>query len=38
MNKSIDFNCDLGEYCSPDQEEKEKTILRYISSANIACG
>ena len=38
MNKSIDFNCDLGEYCSPEEEAREKTILRYISSANIACG
>lgn len=30
---SIDLNCDLGEGCGSDAE-----LMRYISSANIACG
>lgn len=30
---SIDLNCDMGEGCGNDPE-----LLRYISSANIACG
>jgi UPF0271 protein len=33
MGKSIDINCDLGEGCPNDAE-----LMRYISSANIACG
>ena len=31
--RSIDLNCDLGEGCGNDAE-----LMRYISSANIACG
>ena len=30
---SIDLNCDMGEGCGSDAE-----LMRYISSANIACG
>ena len=30
---TIDLNCDLGEGCGSDAE-----LMRYISSANIACG
>jgi 5-oxoprolinase (ATP-hydrolysing) subunit A len=33
MPASIDINCDLGEGCANDAE-----LMRYISSANIACG
>lgn len=33
MLVSIDLNCDLGEGCGNDAE-----LMRYISSANIACG
>lgn len=33
MRTSIDINCDLGEGCPNDAE-----LMRYISSANIACG
>ena len=33
MAPSIDINCDLGEGCGNDAE-----LMRYISSANIACG
>lgn len=33
MPLSIDINCDLGEGCPHDAE-----LMRYISSANIACG
>ena len=33
MPLSIDINCDLGEGCPNDAE-----LMRYISSANIACG
>ena len=33
MSASIDINCDLGEGCPNDAE-----LMRYISSANIACG
>ncbi|MFL6468681.1 MAG: 5-oxoprolinase subunit PxpA, partial [Pyrinomonadaceae bacterium] len=33
MALSIDINCDLGEGCENDAE-----LMRYISSANIACG
>ena len=33
MPASIDINCDLGEGCENDAE-----LMRYISSANIACG
>lgn len=33
MRESIDINCDLGEGCGNDAE-----LMKYISSANIACG
>lgn len=33
MRKTIDINCDLGEGCGADAE-----LMKYISSANIACG
>lgn len=33
MSPSIDINCDLGEGCGNDA-----ALMRYISSANIACG
>ena len=33
MQRSIDFNCDLGEGCANDAD-----IMPFISSANIACG
>ena len=33
MAASIDINCDLGEGCGNDAE-----LMRYISSANVACG
>jgi UPF0271 protein len=33
MRTSIDLNCDLGEGCPNDAE-----LMRFISSANIACG
>ena len=33
MSRSIDINCDLGEGCGNDEK-----LMRYISSANIACG
>ena len=33
MDRAIDLNCDLGEGCDNDAE-----LMRYISSANIACG
>lgn len=31
--RTVDLNCDMGEGCSNDAE-----LMRYISSANIACG
>ena len=33
MMTSVDLNCDIGEGCGNDAE-----LMRYISSANIACG
>ncbi len=33
MRATIDLNCDLGEGCGKDAE-----LMKYISSANIACG
>ncbi len=38
MRHAIDLNCDLGEYVSKTEEEKEMAIIPYVSSANIACG
>jgi len=36
--KTVDLNADIGEADTPDWAEAERNILRYISSANIACG
>ncbi|MDB2439161.1 5-oxoprolinase subunit PxpA [Hellea sp.] len=36
--KSIDLNADLGEADNPDWARNEAEMLRYITSANIACG
>jgi len=36
--KSIDLNADLGEADNADWARNEAEILRYITSANIACG
>ena len=38
MRHTIDLNCDLGEYSSKTEEQKEIAIIPYVSSANIACG
>lgn len=36
--KTIDLNADLGEADTPAGQAAELAVLRYISSANIACG
>src|SRR5437867_601231 len=36
MTQSIDINCDMGERRGEDGSEEE--LMRYIASANIACG
>lgn len=36
--KTIDLNCDLGEWRTIDQAEKDAQIMPYISSCNVACG
>jgi len=36
--KTIDLNADLGEADNPSWVASEREMLRYISSANIACG
>jgi len=36
--KTIDLNADLGEANTPEGQQAEADILKYISSANIACG
>lgn len=36
--KTIDLNADLGEADTPAGQASEAAVLRYISSANIACG
>lgn len=38
MMYRIDLNCDLGEYRSPFEEQKEIAVMPFLSSANIACG
>jgi UPF0271 protein len=38
MSRSIDLNCDLGEYDNEEGERREAAILPHVSSANIACG
>lgn len=36
--QTIDFNCDLGEFTSPEGAADESAIFQWISSCNIACG
>jgi UPF0271 protein len=38
MSRSIDLNCDLGEYDSDEGAQREAAILPHVSSANVACG
>lgn len=38
MNKKIDLNCDLGEFYGMYDERRDRQIMPYISSCNIACG
>jgi 5-oxoprolinase (ATP-hydrolysing) subunit A len=38
MNRTIDLNCDLGEFNEPTALARDKSIMTQISSANIACG
>ena len=36
--KQIDINCDMGEMAEALTDGTQETLMRYISSANIACG
>ncbi len=36
--KSIDLNADVGEAATREDQKREEAVLRYVSSANIACG
>lgn len=38
MSRSIDLNADLGEFDDPQALARDRAIMAYISSANIACG
>jgi 5-oxoprolinase (ATP-hydrolysing) subunit A len=38
MSRSIDLNADLGEFDEPAALGRDRAIMAYISSANIACG
>ncbi len=38
MIRSIDLNCDLGEYDNEEGKQRESAILPHVSSANVACG
>ncbi len=38
MEKSIDLNCDLGEWRTPEGAMLDEAIMPYISSCNVACG
>lgn len=38
MKKRIDLNCDLGEWKTIDSFNRDKAIMPFISSCNIACG
>lgn len=38
VNRRIDLNCDLGEYDTPEALTRDRAIMAFISSANIACG
>ena len=36
--KAIDLNCDLGESFGPWKMGLDDQVMRYITSANVACG
>ena len=38
MNKKIDFNCDMGESFGIHKLGMDEEVIKYITSANIACG
>ncbi len=38
MKKSIDLNCDLGEWKTSEGASRDESIMPFISSCNIACG
>ena len=38
MNKKIDFNCDMGESFGMHKLGMDEEVIKYITSANIACG
>ncbi len=38
MSRSIDLNCDMGESFGPWRMGNDAELMRYVSSANIACG
>lgn len=38
MTEKIDLNADLGEYQTPEEQDCEQAVLRYVSSCNVACG
>ena len=38
MNISIDLNCDMGEGFGPHACGQDAELMKYITSANIACG
>jgi len=35
---SIDLNCDMGELPEAIEDGTQQELLRYVTSANIACG
>ncbi len=42
MTPSVDLNCDMGELiaanCGGNADGNDEELIKYISSANIACG
>ncbi|SVC21993.1 uncharacterized protein METZ01_LOCUS274847, partial [marine metagenome] len=38
MSKKIDFNCDMGESFGMHKLGMDEEVIKYITSANIACG
>ncbi|MAW67214.1 MAG: lactam utilization protein LamB [Chloroflexi bacterium] len=38
MNKKIDFNCDMGESFGMHKLGMDEEVIKYITSANVACG
>jgi 5-oxoprolinase (ATP-hydrolysing) subunit A len=38
LSQTIDLNADLGEFDEPAALARDRDIMRYLSSANIACG